>query len=99
MKEKIIKSDIIDKISDMTNYHKPEIRTVLDSFICVVQDYLLENKIIEIRGFGTLQTKTHKPFETICPVTGKKIHVPINLVPVFRFSKVLRKKIKESMSV
>ncbi|MGI5846305.1 MAG: HU family DNA-binding protein [Alphaproteobacteria bacterium] len=59
-------------------------------------DALANGDRVEIRGFGTFQTRIHAPKITTNPRTGKKIHLPSRKTILFRPSPRLIKKMNEA---
>jgi len=53
----ITKNDLICTIQEKTGINQFEIKTTIECFLHCVRDFLIEDRTIEIRGFGTFATK------------------------------------------
>jgi nucleoid DNA-binding protein len=58
--EKLTKAEIIEQIYPKVRVSKKNIHTILDLFFGEVKSGLLEDRVIELRGFGTFEIKTRK---------------------------------------
>ena len=73
-----------------------ELENILDIFSESIEKALLENKNIELRGFGTIFVKTIKEkYSARNPKTGEMIYVPKKNKVRFKPSKKLKKLINE----
>ena len=73
-----------------------ELENILDIFSESLEKALLENKNIELRGFGTIFVKTIKEkYSARNPKTGEMIYVPKKNKVRFKPSKKLKKLINE----
>ena len=69
-----------------------ELENILDIFSESIEKALLENKNIELRGFGTIFVKTIKEkYSARNPKTGEMIYVPKKNKVRFKPSKKLKK--------
>ena len=92
------KHDLITSISQYTGLTQADTKIVVEEFIKTVSDILEENKTIEIRGFGTFYTKVRKPRPARNPKTGEVVPLPRRIVPLFKYSNELKKKISQSLN-
>jgi len=60
MAKKFTKADIIDAVYDKTGMTRKEIGMVMDLIINEIKAALMENRVIELRGFGTFEVKMRK---------------------------------------
>lgn len=89
---KLTKAEIIDTIHEESNLEKEDIHDVIDSFFKHVKKALQEDKIIELRGFGTFEIRTRKGRERARnPKTGDIVPVNTHGVAIFRPGKELKK--------
>ncbi len=89
---KMTKVDIIEQIFSETDFHPGEIQLVIDKFFEVIKGALAEDKVIELRGFGTFEIRTRKGRERARnPKTGEIVPVETHGVAVFRAGKELKK--------
>jgi integration host factor subunit alpha len=88
---KLTKAEIVDAIAETTTVSKREIQHIIDSFFSQVKGALLEDRIIEFRGFGTFEVRTRKGRERARnPKTGETVRVQDHGVVVFRPGKELK---------
>ena len=75
-KTKLTKAEIVDQISESTGLTKKDIHGVIDSFFGELKDALLEDRVVEFRGFGTFEIKTRKGRDKArTPKTGQTVQV------------------------
>lgn len=74
------------------------VMTVLDSLLEVLKVNLAQGEHIELRGFGTFETKIRKSKQAINPRTKAKVLVDEHAVCVFRPGKELKKMVKDGFS-
>lgn len=89
--EKVTKADLIEGIYLSSDVSKKDVRVVLDQLFEVLKDSLAEDKIIELRGFGTFELKKRKGRERARnPRTGEIVSVKSHCVASFRSGKELK---------
>lgn len=91
----ITKQDLIHESSLSSGHPQTETRAVAEQFMKVISEMLYEEKIIEIRGFGTFYTKERKPRPARNPRTGEICPLDKRRVALFRFSPEVRLHIHE----
>jgi nucleoid DNA-binding protein len=88
---KLTKAEIVEQISEETNFTKKQIHLIVDCFFENVKTALLEDRVIEFRGFGTFEIKTRKGREKARnPKTGQTVSVEDHGVVSFRPGKELK---------
>jgi len=88
---KLTKAEIVEQISESTGLTKKDIHGVIDSFFTELKDALLNDRIVEFRGFGTFEVKTRKGREKARnPKTGQTVQVQDHGVVNFRPGKELK---------
>ncbi len=78
--DKVTKADIVDKIynNQPNDLQKKEIQVVVDLFLSSLKGYILDKKKIELRGFGTFETKIRKGrSKAHNPKTGESLSNPV----------------------
>jgi integration host factor subunit alpha len=91
MAEKLTKAEIIEKLFTETGLNRKDIHAVIDRFLEEVKAGLVDNKIIELRGFGTFEVRTRKGrAKARNPKTGEIVKVDDHGVAVFRPGKELK---------
>jgi integration host factor subunit beta len=90
-KDKLTKAEIVDNIAENSDVSKKEIQRIIDSFFAQVKGALLEDRVVEFRGFGTFEIRTRKGRERARnPKTGETVSVQNHGVVVFRPGKELK---------
>ena len=86
------RSKLIRKLKEKNpNLSQTEIELILDNFSESIEKSLLDNKKVELRGFGTFFLKKIKEkFASRNPKTGEIIYVPEKNKVRFRASKKLK---------
>ncbi len=88
---KLTKAELIDKIHDSLGFNRGDIHEVIDAVIVELKAGLSEDRVIELRGFGTFEIKTRKGREKARnPKTGELVSVDTHGVAVFRPGKELK---------
>ena len=90
--EKLTKAEIIEQIYPRVKVSKKGIHTILDLFFEEIKNGLLEDKVIELRGFGTFEIKRRKGRKARNPKTGAAVEVHDHGVAVFRPGRELKQK-------
>ncbi len=88
---KFTKAEIVNNIYESVDVNKKDIHLIIDKFFGEVKDALVDEKIVELRGFGTFEVKTRKAREKARnPKTGEIVPVDSHGVTVFRPGKELK---------
>lgn len=93
------KHDIIASVSKYTGLTQADTKIVVEELLQSIGTILEEGKSIEIRGFGTFYTKVRKPRPARNPKTGEVVPLLKRVVPLFKYSSELKKRITQSLSV
>lgn len=83
-----------EKIKDRSEFTQDNIKSVLDCFFDVVKEYVAQGEHIELRGFGTFETKIRESKKAINPRTKESIIVKRHAVPVFKPGKDLKEMVR-----
>ena len=70
-----------------------DIKTVIEQFLDLLAEKLIEVNTIEIRGFGTFACKPRKARPARNPRTGETVLIEERMVPSFKFSNDIKDKI------
>jgi integration host factor subunit beta len=90
--EKLTKAEIIESIYQEVGISRKSIHRVLDCFFTEIKQALQQDRIVELRGFGTFEIRTRKGRERAHnPKTGEIVSVNNHGVAVFRPGKELKK--------
>ena len=91
MAEKFTKAEIIENVSDKLNIDQRDIHKVVDEIIEELKVALCDDKIVELRGFGTFEIRTRKGRKRARnPKTGEFVSVKQHGVAIFRPGKDLK---------
>jgi integration host factor subunit beta len=91
---KFTKADIIDSLYNKTGINRKDIRDVVDLFIEEIKKALVNQKVIELRGFGTFETKIRKGRKKARnPRTGELLSVSSHGIVVFRAGRELKQEV------
>lgn len=91
------KHDIIASVSKFTGLTQADTKIVVEELLQTIGKILEEGKCIEIRGFGTFYTKVRKPRPARNPKTGEVVPLHKRVVPLFKYSGELKRKITHSL--
>ena len=88
---KLTKAEIIEHIYEDSGISRKDIHIVIDKFFDEVKQALENDRIVELRGFGTFEIRTRKGREKARnPKTGEVVPVESHGVTVFRPGKELK---------
>ena len=89
--KKLTKAEIIENIQVKLGLNRPDVHSVIDEFFEEVKQGLEEDRVIELRGFGTFEVRTRKGRERARnPKTGELVAVDTHGVAIFRPGKELK---------
>ena len=89
----ITKQSLIQDIAKSTGFVRNDIKTVIEQFLDLLGEKLIEGNTIEIRGFGTFACKPRKARPARNPRTGETVQIEERMVPTFKFSNDIKDKI------
>ncbi|MDR0597852.1 MAG: HU family DNA-binding protein [Treponema sp.] len=91
---KVTKTDIVDAVYEKTGMNRKEIRTVMDLFIDEIRGSLVEQMVIELRGFGTFEVRIRKGRQKARnPKTGEQVSVTSHGIAAFRPGRELKQNV------
>ncbi len=91
MDEKLTKANMIENLHNKLGIARSDIHEIIDELFEEIKDGLKENKVIELRGFGTFEVRTRKGREKARnPKTGEVVAVESHGVAIFRPGKELK---------
>ncbi len=91
------KSDIIKEISSQTGLTQVETEAVIEGFITVVSEALIQGERVDLRGFGNFILKTRKAKAARNIWTGETVHVPEHYLPYFKASESLKNRVNKNL--
>lgn len=95
----VTKQSLIQEIAKSTGFVRNDIKTVIEQFLDLVGEKLIEGNTIEIRGFGTFACKPRKARPARNPRTGETVQIEERMVPTFKFSNDIKDKINSLESI
>lgn len=91
MQDKLTKAAIIESLHNKLGYSRSDIHTIIDELFEELKDGLKDDRVIELRGFGTFEVRTRKGREKARnPKTGDVVAVDTHGVAIFRPGKELK---------
>lgn len=88
---KMTKAEIIENIHEQSQMNRKDIHFVIDAFFDEIKDALNNDRVVELRGFGTFEIRTRKGRDKARnPKTGEIVPVQTHGVTVFRPGKELK---------
>ncbi|MBD3344107.1 MAG: integration host factor subunit beta [Chitinivibrionales bacterium] len=91
------KHDLIADVSKVTGLTQADTKIVVEELLDSISEILEDGKNIEVRGFGTFYTKTRKPRPARNPKTGEVVPLQKRVVPLFKYSSEMKKKIVSAL--
>jgi nucleoid DNA-binding protein len=89
----MMKSQLVDVVSDKTGRQKAEVEAVLESVLGAIADALQTNQRVDLRGFGSFVVKQKKERQGRNPRTGETITIAAKRDASFKAGKELNEKI------
>ncbi len=86
----MLKKDIIDKVSQELSMQKQDVEQAVNVMLESMTQALIEERRIELRGFGSFSIRQRKPRSTKNPRTGKIMDIPSRKTLHFTMSKSLK---------
>ena len=92
------KANIVKKIATGTGLTTLETESVVNGFISIVKDSLLNGERVDLRGFGSFNVQHRAARTARNPRTNQPVHVPSTYIPMFKPSRSFRKDVDDSVS-
>jgi len=92
------KSELIDSVAERRNLPRKTAEEVVNLIFDSMRDALCEGERIELRGFGTFQTRFYPGYIGRNPKTSDAIQVKPKVLPVFRVGKALFERVNNESS-
>jgi integration host factor subunit beta len=90
------KSELVDAIAARANLSKTRAEQVVNSVFDAMAEALKQGDGVEIRGFGSMKVRVHKPYKGRNPRTGRAVEVPAKKLPFFKVGKELKELVNAS---
>lgn len=86
----MLKKDVVDKVSQELSMQKQEVEMAVDIILETMTQALIDQRRIELRGFGSFSVRQRKPRSTKNPRTGQIMDIPSRKTLHFTMSKSLK---------
>ena len=87
----MLKRELVNKVAgQLDDYYKQDVAQAVDIILAEISQALVEDRRVEIRGFGSFSVRTRKPRTTKNPKTGKMMDIPERKTLHFTMSKSLK---------
>lgn len=86
----MLKKDLVDKVSSELSMQKQDVSLAVDIMLDTMATALMDERRIELRGFGSFSVRARKPRSTKNPRTGKIMEIPDRKTLHFTMSKSLK---------
>jgi len=87
------KSELILELAEATGMHKQVSEAVVKEVFNAMTEALVNNKGIEIRGFGSFSIREYESYVGRNPKSGEKIKVKPKKLPFFKVGKELKERV------
>lgn len=89
------RSELVESLSNHLVQPTSTVEAVVDTVFAQMREALVEGGRVEIRGFGSFQTKDYPAYQGRNPRTGRPLDVAEKRLPVFRAGKELRERLEQ----
>ncbi len=87
----MLKRELVSEVAEqLEDYYKQDVAQAVDIILEEISQALVEDRRVEIRGFGSFSVRTRKPRTTKNPKTGKMMEIPERKTLHFTMSKSLK---------
>jgi integration host factor subunit beta len=90
------KSELVEVVAARADLSKARAEMVVNCVFDAMTEALRASDGVEIRGFGSLKVRAHKPYQGRNPRTGRAVHVPSKRLPFFKVGKELKELVNVS---
>jgi integration host factor subunit beta len=92
------KAEFIELFAEQNKISAKLAEAIVNSILETMIEAIVQQRRIEIRGFGSFKIKEYKSYDGRNPKTGENIKVKDKLVPFFKMSKICKNNlIKENV--
>ncbi len=86
----MLKKDLVDKVSGELSLQKQDVSHAVDIMLETMANALVDDRRIELRGYGSFSVRSRKPRATKNPRTGAMMNIPKRKTLHFTMSKSLK---------
>ena len=94
MEEKLTKAAIIESLHNKLGLSRTDIHRVIDELFEEIKDGLKEDRVIELRGFGTFEVRNRPARTGLNPLTKEKIEIAASKAPAFKAGQAFKNAVK-----
>ncbi|MDK9718780.1 MAG: integration host factor subunit beta [Trichlorobacter sp.] len=87
------KSDLIENLALQRDMPMKRAEQVINEIFAAMQQSLLNDERIEVRGFGSFEIREYEGYKGRNPKTGETIDVKPKKLPFFKVGKELRERV------
>ena len=87
------KSDLIENLALQRDIPMKRAEQVINEIFAAMQQSLLNDERIEVRGFGSFEIREYEGYKGRNPKTGETIDVKPKKLPFFKVGKELRERV------
>ena len=88
------KADIVSEIAKSTGVEKMQVQTIVEAFMEIVKDSLIQNNNVYLRGFGSFIVKKRAKKVARNISKNTTITIPEHNIPAFKPAKSFAAKVK-----
>ncbi len=89
------KSELVEVLAARAELPLNKAEEVVNTIFEAMTDALVQNRRIEIRGFGSFVNKRYEPYVGRNPKTGAAIEVKAKTIPFFKVGKELKERVND----
>ena len=98
MGKKMVKSELAIIISNRLDMPKSDVQKVIDTFLEEIESHLFQGNRVVLTNFGQFDISTRARRTFFSGIAGRRVTLPLRVVPTFRFSTSLSKKMTKYFS-
>ena len=84
------RTELVAAIAEKTGVSQKDTKKILEAFLNVVQEELVEGNKVQLIGFGTFETRKREARMGKNPLTGEAMEIKASVVPVFKAGKAFK---------
>jgi integration host factor subunit beta len=89
------KSELVEVLAARAELPLNKAEEVVNAIFDTMTEALVQNRRIEIRGFGSFVNKRYEPYVGRNPKTGAAIEVKAKTIPFFKVGKELKERVND----
>lgn len=93
--KKINKNDLVEIVSEKTMISKKDVREVVETFLDLIENSLINEREVNLTNFGVLTPKRRSPRVGTHPKLHSTIEIGSTKVVTFRMSKSLKARLND----